>query len=72
MFDQISATTQSEKKMPLKSGKSRATISTNISEMMKSGHPQDQAIAASLRKAGKSKLTGKNGAKHHRKRATKG
>lgn len=34
--------------MPLKKGKSRATVSGNIREMMHSGYPQKQAIAASL------------------------
>ncbi len=41
--------------MPLKKGKSRATISSNISEMKKAGYPRAQAIAASLNKAGKGK-----------------
>jgi len=37
--------------MPLKSGSSRKTISHNIHEMVASGHPQNQAVAASLNKA---------------------
>jgi hypothetical protein len=41
--------------MPLKRGKSNAVISANIREMIKSGHPKDQAIAAALNNAGKSK-----------------
>jgi len=36
---------------PLKAGKSRAVISKNIKEMIASGHPQAQAVAASLRQA---------------------
>jgi hypothetical protein len=39
---------------PLKSGKSKETISHNIREMVKAGYPQKQAVAASLNKAGKS------------------
>lgn len=40
--------------MPLKKGKSKATISLNIKEMTKSGYPQPQAVAASLAQARKS------------------
>lgn len=45
--------------MPLKKGKSKATISSNIKEMIESGFPKKQAIAASLTKAGKHKTRGK-------------
>jgi hypothetical protein len=37
---------------PLKKGSSKKTISGNIREMMRSGYPQKQAVAASLRSAG--------------------
>lgn len=37
--------------MPLQKGKSQETISSNISEMMHAGHPQNQAIAAALQTA---------------------
>ncbi len=37
--------------MPLKPGSSQETISQNISEMVHSGHPKDQAIAAALNTA---------------------
>jgi hypothetical protein len=39
--------------MPLLPGKSKKTISHNITEMIKSGHPKDQAVAASFSNAGK-------------------
>lgn len=39
--------------MPLKKGSSKATISTNIAEMIRAGHPKNQAIAAAMRSAGK-------------------
>jgi hypothetical protein len=41
--------------MPLKPGGSKKVISSNIREMVKAGHPQKQAVAASMKKAGKSK-----------------
>jgi hypothetical protein len=41
--------------MPLLEGSSDEVISHNIKEMMDAGHPQDQAIAAAYRKAGRSK-----------------
>ena len=44
--------------MPLSKGKSQKTISHNISEMIESGHPQDQAVAAALNTARHSKAIG--------------
>ena len=40
--------------MPLKEGKSKEVISENIREMVHSGHPQKQAVAAALDQARKS------------------
>ena len=41
--------------MPLKKGKSRKTISSDIKTEMNAGKPQNQAIAIAMSKAGKSK-----------------
>lgn len=41
--------------MPLKSGKSKKTISSNIKMEMKHGKPKDQAIAIAMSKAGMQK-----------------
>ena len=51
--------------MPLSHGKSKKVISENIREMVRSGHPKDQAIAASLNEARKSgaKIPKKKGEK---------
>jgi hypothetical protein len=42
--------------MPLRKGASKATISSNIREMVAAGHPQKQAVAAAMRMAGKPKV----------------
>lgn len=57
-----------EKDMPLHKGKSKSVISENISEMRESGHPEAQAVAASLNEARESgaKIPMKHhGKKHH-------
>jgi hypothetical protein len=41
--------------MPLLKGKSKKIISANISEMVRAGHPQNQAVAAAMSNAGMSK-----------------
>ena len=44
--------------MPLSKGKSQKTISHNIAEMVGAGHPQDQAVAAALNTARKTRDLG--------------
>ena len=44
--------------MPLKSGRSKAAISANISELMHSGRPQKQAVAIAMHKAGRKRRRG--------------
>ena len=48
---------------PLKRGKSKEVIDTNISELVKSGRPKKQAVAIAMDKA--------HGAKHKKASATK-
>lgn len=47
--------------MPMQKGSSQKVVSSNIKEMMKSGHPQRQAIAASLASARKYKKMAEGG-----------
>jgi hypothetical protein len=57
--------------MPLKSGKSKAAISSNISELVHSGREQDQAVAIAMSNAGLSKKKKKKKKKPFSKTATK-
>jgi hypothetical protein len=41
--------------MPLRRGKSRKTFSKNVSDMVRSGHPQKQAVAAAYLEQRKSR-----------------
>jgi hypothetical protein len=54
--DEVLAQARAEKNaMPLKEGSSREIVSSNIKELMESGHKQSQAVAIALKEAGKSK-----------------
>ena len=53
--------------MPLKKGKSKAVVSQNISELVKSGRPRKQAIAIAMSEAGMSRKKKRHGiSKLHR------
>jgi hypothetical protein len=41
--------------MPLESGSSQKVIGSNIAELRHAGHPEKQAIAIAMKKAGKSR-----------------
>lgn len=41
--------------MPLKRGRSNATVSHNIRKLKKEGYSQDQSVAIALKKAGRSR-----------------
>jgi len=45
--------------MPLKKGSSKKAVSSNISELMRSGRPQKQAVAIALSTARRSKKKSK-------------
>lgn len=50
--------------MPLSKGKSKAVISGNIAELVRSGRPQKQAVAIAMREAGMSRTKKKPSKKH--------
>ena len=45
--------------MPLKKGKSKAVISYNIAELIRSGRTRAQAVAIAMRVAGKARKKGR-------------
>ena len=47
--------------MPLKKGKSKKAISSNISELIRSGRKKEQAVAIAMNKAGVSKKKNRYG-----------
>ena len=54
--------------MPLRSGTSRETLSENIAEMRRAGHPEDQSVAAAFRKRRETKGRRGGKARHRRRR----
>jgi len=54
--------------MPLKKGKSKTAVSTNIRRLMHEGYPQKQAIAIAMRMAGKARKRKKTKKRKKRKR----
>lgn len=72
--DELDATVShrdKDKAMPLMKGNSDGIISANISEMRAAGHPEDQAIAAAYRNAGRSRKGPKKGKKVKAKKVVK-
>jgi hypothetical protein len=53
--------------MPLKKGESDAVVSENISELIHSGKPHDQAIAIAMSEAGRSKKKKKRAKRPYRR-----
>ena len=56
--------------MPLRKGKSKAAFSSNVSEMIRAGHPRAQALAAAYRqkRQGRAGGGGKRSGRRSRRR----